>query len=272
MLELSADDPGAAHAVSCFYHAAPDSRRPPTLTYRIESAPDGLAYGFAPGKPPYGPSSAPDVFAFLEWRATDDLLRQPGEAGGAPATRFLHAAGAELPRGNLLLIGEPGAGKSTVLAHLLAAGYRAWGDDVVRFATSDMTFSAVPRSLKLDDKSLVDIELIKKLCADAAPGTLLAPGIWYVSPAAVRIGWEAPPGKPSALVALNAADHHGAVRLVPMSPAEAAIQASGTLMDRREAADGTEERVIESLADVAAWRGIGGDPKGLARLIEAALS
>ncbi len=71
---------------------------------------------------------------------------------------------------------------------------------------------------------------------------------------------------------LSAAEHHGAVRLEPMSAAQAAIQASGSLMDRTQAADGMEERVIESLSDVMAWRAAGGDPAGLARAIRAALS
>lgn len=268
MLELSSDDPGggAARAVSCFFHAAPATERPPTLRYRIERAHGGLTLGLAPGKPPYGPASLGEVFAFLEWRATDDLL----DHGGAAV--FLHAGGVETDGGAVLLLGPSGSGKSTLVAHLLAAGHRVWGDDLVRFAAPDMTFSAVPRSFKLDDKSLSAIDLIRDLCNNAAPGTLLAPECWYVSPAAVRAAWEAPSGTPRAIVLLDAARHTGPARLEPMSAAQAAIEATQTLLGPGALSDPVEVRVLESLSDVAAWRGSGADPAALARAIAAALA
>lgn len=264
VLELSADDAAPRRVVECFYHAAPASDLPPTRQYRLERSRDRWI-GVAPGQPVYDAATAEEVFAFLEWRATADLLSLPHTAGA-----FLHAAGVELAGGMVLLLGAPGSGKSTIAAHLLANGHRLWGDDLVRFATPDGTFSAVPRSLKLDSKSLNDIELFRRICLRQDVGTLIAPDTYYVSPAAVRDSWEAPPERPRALVVLDAAQHTGPVRLTPVSAAQAALQATQTLLggtaqivDARLAT-----RVLESLADVKAWRGGGAGAARLARAIE----
>lgn len=267
VLELSADDSTLAPLVDAFYHSAPATTLTPTLRYRIARAADGLCVGAAPAQPLFGPAPAAEVFAWVEWRATDDMLHGE-QTHGTPL--FLHAAGVELPRGPVLILGEPGAGKSTAAAHLLAAGYHVWGDDLVRFAASSLTFSSVPRSFKLDDKSLSDIDLIRQRCKPGIPGMVLAPECWYVSPAAVRTAWEAPPGRPVALVRLSAAGQHGKARLTPMSAALAAVQATQTLLGVGEAPGTTpnEVRLIESLADVRAFEGAGGDPRSLARAIE----
>jgi len=254
--------------VNAFYHAAPVTDRPPSLRYRIGRAPGDRWVGVAPQQPLFGPTSVGEVFAFLEWRATDDLLRGTIPLG----TVFLHAAGIELASGPVLVLGAPGAGKSTVAAHLLASGHRVWGDDLVRFAAGDLTFSAVPRSFKLDFKSLQQLELVRDICERHAPGMVLAPECWYVSPAAVRDSWEAPPGRPVALVLLDAARHVGPARVEPVSAAEAAVQATQTLLDPAGEEAGEERqldvRVLESLADVRAYRGQGADPARLARAIE----
>ena len=267
VLELTGDDAGLHRVVESFYHAAPPSDRPPTLQYRIEHGPGGQWLGVAPGQPLYGPAGAGEVFAFLEWRATDDLLKGGRDQTGSDA--FLHAAGVAMPGGPVLLIGAPGSGKSTLAAHLLARGHRVWGDDLVRFAATGHDFSAVPRSFKLDSKSLDDIDLLRQLCEQAVPGTLLAPDTWYVSPAAVRTSWEAPPGRPRALVILDSAEHQGRVRVVPMSAAEAAVRVTQTLLGGTGGTDAhLSLRVLESLAEVEAYRGGGAGAAHLARAIE----
>lgn len=266
VLELSGDDAALARAVDCFYHAAPSTTQPPTLRYRIGRTAGDRWVGAAPHQPLFGPAGLAEVFAWVEWRATDDMLHARPAAGAL----FLHAAGVELPQGQVLILGEPGAGKSTVAAHLLAAGRRVWGDDLVRFAAQDLTFSAVPRSFKLDDKSLTHIDLIRQLCESGTPGMLLAPECWYVSPAAVRVSWEAPPGRPVALVMLSATGHHGPARLSPMSAALAAVRATQTLLGHGEVpgTSPSEIRLLDSLADTRAFAGAGGDPRTLSRAIE----
>jgi hypothetical protein len=48
----------------------------------------------------------------------------------------------------------------TSAAHLLVRGHPVLGDDLVRFAPGTLRFSAVYRSLKLDDKSLYELPLL----------------------------------------------------------------------------------------------------------------
>lgn len=250
--------------MDCFYHAAPVSDLPPTHQYRIERSGDGRWAGTAPGQPLYRAATPAEVFAFLEWRATADLLTMPPAAGA-----FLHAAGVALSGGMVLLLGPPGAGKSTIAAHLFAKGYPVLGDDLVRFAAQRRDFEAVPRSFKLDSKSLSDIELLRQACEQQVVGTLLAPDSWYVSPAAVRTAWAAQPGRPAAVVVL-AAEHDGPARLERMSAAQAAIHATETLLGGAGAArdGGLATLVLESLADVKAWSGSGAGAAALARAIE----
>ena len=116
----------------------------------------------------------------MEWRATEDLLAQER------APICLHAAGVRLGSASVLLVGEAGSGKSTLAAALFERGHSLWGDDLVRFAPREGVFSAFPRSLKLDNKSLSCLHLIPGLCSKATIGTFLAPDCWYVSPAAIR--------------------------------------------------------------------------------------
>lgn len=229
------------------------------LRYRLERAGGGRYVALAPTKPPFGPVPLGEAFAFLEWRATLDLLRHPSPVA------FLHAAGVEFGGGVALLMGVSGSGKSTLAAHLLASGHRTWGDDLVRFASGSLSYSAVPRSFKLDDNSISNIDLIADVCRRSVPGTFLAPECWYVSPAAVRSEWEAPFGRPHAVVLLDVADHVGPARVETMSTGAAAVEVTQALIgtgarDAGRLAVG----VLESLRDVAGFRARGADPAALA--------
>ena len=165
MLEFATDDPAAALASHALYHAAPASPAEPTLRYRITRAGGGTYLGHAPARPPFGPSPLGEVLSFIEWRATEDTIAPV--SGGVV---FLHAAAVSI-RGNLvLLVGDSGAGKSTITAHLLARGHLVLGDDLVRFAPDAKLLSAVPRSFKLDDKSLEQLPLVSHLLATVAVG------------------------------------------------------------------------------------------------------
>jgi len=151
--------------------------------------------------------------------------------------------------------------------HLAAhGGTRSWGDDVVRFALGTGLFSSFPRSWKLDDKALTDLDLVRLLTIDGARGTLLASSSWYVSPAAIRRQWQAPPGRPDIVVVLEQLHHQDEARVVKMSEGEAALRVGRALMGagtgRGPAWRDVMARVLEALQDVVAWRAAGGPPAG----------
>ena len=274
-MEFASDDPVAERALEAMYHAAPGAAAPPTARYVLEHAPREDGYmAICPNAPLFGPARLGEAWAFLEWRATEDLLRSPGEAV------FLHAAGAMLGSRLVLIVGDSGSGKSTLVTHLLLRGHRMIGDDVVRFATRDGTFSAVGRSVKLVDNALSGLPLVASLCAHAATGTILAAGCYYVSPAAIRPSWEAGPARPWAVLLLDATERRGPGGVRRSSEGAAAVYVTQKVLSGGAAAGtdcvsaggrvggGVAGRLLESLREASAYRAVGGDPAAVAAALE----
>jgi hypothetical protein len=269
VLEFGSDDPFAARVITGLYHAAPASQDAPTHSYRLERDPDGGYCGRAPSRPLFGPGDLAEAWSYLEWAATEDAMRQESD------TAVLHAAGVELPAGPALLVGESGTGKSTLAALMLERGHRLWGDDLVRFAPSRGIFSAFPRSLKLDNKSLSWLNLIPKVAAAATTGTLLAPECSYVSPAAIRRSWQAAPGRARFVVLLEGPGHRGPAHVERVSEAAAALLVSRRLIGELASAGQRESltvQVLDALSETAAFRAGGDDPRAVARALERELS
>jgi len=269
VLEFASDDPVAEGALAALYHAAPLSTAVPTLRYGLRRASGGTGYvATSPDRPPFGPASLGDAWAYLEWRATEDVLNAPADGGV-----FLHAGGVEIGSRLALIVGDSGAGKSTLVAHLMQRGHRMLGDDLVRFATADARFSAVGRSLKLDPNSLSSMPLIARTCSSATVGTLLAAGCWYVSPAAIRREWEAAPARPWAVVLLDAARRNGPSTVERTSAGEAAVFVTQKVLGAAAGGGQTRQedvtvRLLDGLANVAAYRASGGDPAAVAAALE----
>jgi len=195
-----------------------------------------------------------------------------------PEAVFVHAAGVRIGGRLVLLVGGPGSGKSTLTALLLRRGHPMLGDDVVRFAAGDLSFHAVPRSLKLDPDALAAMGMGDVTSQGPETGTFLAAGALYTSPAVLLAAWDAGRGRAWGVVLLGDAPHAGpaslerhgeggaAVRLLQSVLGTAHLEPAGTRVDPRL-------RLLESLREAVAWRAGGGDPVRLADLIvEAALT
>lgn len=268
VLEFSSDDPAAARTLPALYHAAPATAAPPTLRYAIRRVGDDLYEGVCPSRPPFGPASLADVWAFVEWRAIEDVLNDPG-----PDAVFVHAAGVQIAGRLLLLVGPSGSGKSTIAAILVSRGNSALGDDVLRFAPSKCLFFPVPRSFKLDIKDLSLLALDNKKVPPEQLGTFLAHSTVYVSPVALCTRWEATPGRPWGLVLLDPGPHGGPAKLERSSEGAAAVRlvqsAMGATFGPGEQARGAASvRLLESLSESAAYQASGAGPSTLADLIE----
>jgi hypothetical protein len=269
VLEFTSDDPIAARALEALYHAAPATKEAPTLRYGLARTSTGAYVATGPARPPFGPAALGEAWAFLEWRATEDLLNAT-----SGADIFLHAAAASIGTRLVLIVGDSGAGKSTLVAHLMLRGHRMLGDDLVCFAPNELTFSAVGRSLKLDDNSLRHMPLLASKCAVGTVGTLLAAGCYYVSPAAIRRSWQAAPGNPWAVVLLDGTQHEGPAGIARSSEGEAAVYVTQKVLGGPvpgNEAPGREDvtvRLLESLSEVAAYRASGADPAAVAAALE----
>jgi hypothetical protein len=170
----------------------------------------------------------------------------------------------------VLLVGGSGSGKSTLTALLLAMGYSALGDDVLRFAPSLRVFDAVGRSLKLDDNTLqmIDLRVTKRI--RSSPGTFLASGSLYVSPVALCEGWQASPGRPWGMVILEDAPHVGPAALERRSAAEPAVKVVQSLLGPAASPESRTRAglaLLEGLQQAVAFQARGADPVGLANLI-----
>jgi hypothetical protein len=235
------------------------------LRYALRRTPGGDWTAESPTHPPFGPADLPDAWAFLEWRAIEDVIADPG-----PDATYVHAGATRVGERLVLLVGGSGSGKSTLTALFLARGYPALGDDVLRFAPSRQVFEAVGRSLKLDDNTLpmLGLQTVERVLS--SPGTFLARGSLYVSPEALCERWESPPVRPWGMVILEDAPHEGPARLDPRSAAESAVRVLQSLLGDT---GGPEARtlagvaLLESLQHAVAFQARGADPVGMVNLI-----
>lgn len=235
------------------------------MRYALRRTPGGDWTAESPTRPPFGPADLPDAWAFLEWRAIEDVLADPG-----PDAVYVHAGAARVGERLVLLVGGSGSGKSTLTALLLAMGYPALGDDVLRFAPSLRVFEAVGRSLKLDDNTLklLDVQIVDRIRSSS--GTFLAPGSLYVSPVALCERWESPPGRPWGMVILEDATHVGPAGLEQRSAADSALRVVQGLLGvtgKSETKAVAGVALLESLQHAVAFQARGADPAGLANLI-----
>jgi len=267
VLEFSSDDPLATATLDALYHAARITDAPPTLRYALHDAGPDAYIATSPHRPPFGPAPLADCWVFLEWRAIEDVLNDPG-----PEVVFIHAAGVRLGDRLVLLVGPSGSGKSTLTALLLERGYAALGDDVLRFAPLNPSYHAVPRSLKLDRNTFAMLGLDTRNLAMKSRGTFFADSVHYLSPLALNRAWEADPGLPWGVVVLGEGLRDGPARLERSSEGQAAVRVVQSLMGARygmgaEATADAGLRLLESVANAQAFRAEGSGAAELAELI-----
>jgi HprK-related kinase A len=114
------------------------------------------------GRAPFLPLPREQAFSMLEWGLNWCV------ANHAHQYLILHAAVVEKGGYAAILPGEPGAGKSTLCAGLVARGWRLLSDELALISTKDLQLTPLTRPISLKNAS---IEVIR----DFAPGTTLGP-------------------------------------------------------------------------------------------------
>ncbi len=111
----------------------------------------------ADGRIPFAPLPAAQGFAMLEWGLNWCISNQMHRY------LILHAAVLALGDAGLVLSGEPGAGKSTLSAALMLAGWRLLSDELT-LIDAQRQLQPVPRPVSLKNES---IGLIRRRCPEA---------------------------------------------------------------------------------------------------------
>ena len=152
---LYADFPLEPPAGICDFHVRvrPRSPRLPWSQQRFELL---LSHG-----PAFQPFSRKFALAALEWGLNLCVY------GAAHQFLIVHAAVVERNRRALLLPGRPGAGKSTLCAALVIAGWRLLSDELALVDPQDGRVRALARPISLKNDA---IEIIRGLAPDTVFG------------------------------------------------------------------------------------------------------
>lgn len=115
------------------------------------------------GERPFKPLPASQAYALFEWGLNWCI------AQFAHHYLVIHAAVVATSGRALILPGQPGSGKSTLCAALLADKWRLLSDEFALVSLDDGALSPLPRPISLKDKS---IDLIRELLPDADIGPI----------------------------------------------------------------------------------------------------
>jgi HprK-related kinase A len=152
---LYADFPIEPPGAICDFHVRIETRRSPRPWSKAQ-----VAFALH-GEPVFRPFPRPFAAALLEWGLNWCVY--------AFAHQFLiiHAAVVERGGRALLLPGHTGAGKSTLCAALVGAGWRLLSDELALIDPADGSIRPIARPISLKNTS---IELIRSIVPDAAFG------------------------------------------------------------------------------------------------------
>ncbi len=116
------------------------------------------------GRAPFLPLPYEQAFPMLEWGLNWCV------ANHAHQYLILHAAVVEKGGFAAILPGEPGAGKSTLCAGLVARGWRLLSDELALISTQDQQLTALNRPISLKNDS---IDVIQNFAPEATLGPII---------------------------------------------------------------------------------------------------
>jgi len=116
--------------------------RAPAHQFGIERAENEFVLSFD-DRPVFRSQSAEDACSELEWTITNAALDQLGQY------LQLHAGGIVINNGALLLVGDHGLGKTSLVTALVLAGGRPLSDDIILIDPGSQQLRPFPRAFKM---------------------------------------------------------------------------------------------------------------------------
>lgn len=116
---------------------------------------------FVDGQSPFKPLPRSHAYALFEWGLNYAIAQH------AHHFLMLHAAVVERDGGAIIMPGQPGSGKSTLCAALLAEGWRLLSDEFALLSPEDGLLTPLPRPVNIKNAA---IDLIRRRLPDALIG------------------------------------------------------------------------------------------------------
>jgi hypothetical protein len=181
----AAVDRAAVRAILGGFPAPPAGARV-EATYAVRRAPDHGWTVHSADTVTHRAMTLDGTLLALEWQLVTDLLARGLE------TFHLHGAALRDPSGGMavLVLGESGAGKTTLTLALVAAGFMPYADDVVLIDVEGLTPATFPRAFHVDDTTR---RLLEALPHDPSwevpdlPAGYFLPAAWAPEPVPVGL-------------------------------------------------------------------------------------
>ena len=210
---ISTESEEAAEALR-FIAARPsiDGAAPVAVPVRIEPTPAGFAVMF--------PDAADTCSTALDAAGVILKAATTGLSAEEPFAPVLHAASLRWLGARIVLVGEKGAGKSTLTLHLGISGAQVEGDEHLVVRAADEL--ARPRLLHVKTGSLPLLGELAEAVANcpSLPHVDTGRDVYFVDPAVIGGEWRIAPGTADHIVFLSP-NHGGASDLAPLGTSEA---------------------------------------------------
>lgn len=241
--------PETQPALDFLYPLAGVRPKDPDSAYHCTADETGLTFALTGEGEDYRTTDPRTLVPALETSIRERFIAQAGQSWALHSSGFLTEEGQAV-----LILGQAGAGKTTLALQAIAAGACGLSDELHVWQPSRGKVSGYPRAYAIKEGTFRRFPEFGSLMTGLAPSQWNERPLWYVPPARLGRHLAAQPVTLRALVLLSREGYRGPLRLVPHWKRLSAILPHAWIPQGLAFEDHMEE-AMTALASVEVWEG-----------------